>query len=145
LISEKAKIDDVLWWSDAKTNLAFLPAVLESRVAHTNEILASPAAKNLFDELRDRYEYVIVDLSPLAPVVDVRMTAHFVDSYVCVIEWGRTKIEVVKRALADVPNVYENLIGVVLNKAEFNKLTRYDVHRGDYYHNKHYGRYGYGD
>jgi succinoglycan biosynthesis transport protein ExoP len=144
LISEKARIEDVLWWSAGTTHLAFLPAVLESRVAHTNEILASAAAKNLFDELRERYEYIIVDLSPLAPVVDVRTTSHFIDSYVCVVEWGHTKTEVVKRALTDVPNVYENLLGVVLNKAEYNKLGRYDVHRGDYYYNKHYGRYGYG-
>jgi succinoglycan biosynthesis transport protein ExoP len=144
-ISGKAKIEDVLWRSDPRTNLSFLPMVMKSRVAHTNEILASTATKKLFDELRKRYEYIIVDLSPLAPVVDVRTTTHFVDSYVCVIEWGRTKIDIVKKALADAPGVYENLIGTVLNKADISKLGRYDAHRGDYYYNKYYGRYGYVD
>jgi capsular exopolysaccharide synthesis family protein len=143
VISHKASIDDVLWWSDPKINLPFLPSVVKSRVAHTSEILASTATKKLFDELRKRYEYIIVDLSPLAPVVDVRTTAHFVDSYVCVIEWGRTKIDVVKKALADAPGVYQNLIGSVLNKADINKLARYDAHRTKYYSNKHYARYGY--
>ena len=46
------------------------------------------------------YDYVVVDLSPLAPIVDVRATTHLVDSYIFVIEWGRTKIDVVKHALA---------------------------------------------
>lgn len=143
VISHKASIDDVLWWSDPKINLPFLPSVVKSRVAHTSEILASTATKKLFDELRKRYEYIIVDLSPLAPVVDVRTTAHFVDFDVCVIEWGRTKIDVVKKALADAPGVYQNLIGSVLNKADINKLARYDAHRTKYYSNKHYARYGY--
>jgi capsular exopolysaccharide synthesis family protein len=145
VISGKAPIEDVLWQSDPKTNLSFLPAVMKSRVAHTNEILASAATKRLFDELGKLYEYIIVDLSPLAPVVDVRTTTHFVDSYICVIEWGHTKIDVVKKALADAPGVYQNLIGTVLNKVNINKLGRYDAHRGKYYRNKHYARYGYGE
>jgi succinoglycan biosynthesis transport protein ExoP len=145
VVSDKASIDDVLWRSDPTINLSFLPTVLKSRVAHTSEILASAATNKLFDKLRKRYEYVIVDLSPLAPVVDVRTTSHFVDSYVCVIEWGRTKIDVVRKALVDAPSVYQNLIGTVLNKADIAKLGRYDAHRGEYYYNKHYARYGYVD
>ena len=145
VVSDSAAIDDVLWRSDPTINLSFLPTVLKSRVAHTSEILASAATNKLFEKLRKRYEYVIVDLSPLAPVVDVRTTSHFVDSYVCVIEWGRTKIDVVRKALADAPGVYQNLIGTVLNKADITKLSRYDAHRGEYYYNKHYARYGYVD
>jgi succinoglycan biosynthesis transport protein ExoP len=144
VVSKKAAIDDVLW-TDPKTNLAFLPAFMKSRVAHTHEILASEATKNFFNDLRRRYEYIIVDLSPLAPVVDVRTTTNFVDSYVYVIEWGSTKIDVVKKALADAPGIYENLLGTVLNKADVRKLSRYEAHRGAYYENKHYGRYGYVD
>jgi succinoglycan biosynthesis transport protein ExoP len=52
---------------------------------------------------------------------------------------------VVKKALADAPGVYQNLIGTVLNKVNINKLGRYDAHRGKYYRNKHYARYGYGE
>lgn len=145
VVSGKVSIDDALWWSDPKTNLSFLPAVVESRVADTAEILASAATKNLFNELRQRFDYIIVDLSPLAPVVDVRTTTHFVNSYVYVIEWGSTKIDIVKKALSDARGVYENLLGMVLNKADINKLSRYEAHRGKYYDNEHYVRYGYGE
>lgn len=145
VISQKAAIEDVLWWSDPDSNLAFLPTVMKSRVAHTNEILASEATKQLFDELRQRYEYIIVDLSPLAPVVDVRTTAHLVNSYVCVIEWGCTKIDVVKKALDEASGVYEKLLGTILNKADISKLSRYEAHRGAYYDNKFYARYGYAE
>jgi succinoglycan biosynthesis transport protein ExoP len=119
--------------------------VLKSRVAHTSEILASEATKKLFDRLRETYDYVVVDLSPLAPVVDVRATSSLVDSYIFVIEWGRTKIDVVKHVLGAARGVYDNLLGVVLNKADINVLSRYESYRGKYYHNRYYARYGYTD
>jgi polysaccharide biosynthesis transport protein len=35
------------------------------------------------------------------------------------------------------------LAGVVLNKADFKVMSRYENQRGNYYYNKHYARYGY--
>jgi succinoglycan biosynthesis transport protein ExoP len=78
-------------------------------------------------------------------VVDVRATSNFVDSYIFVIEWGRTKIDVVEHALGAARGVYDNLLGVVLNKADINVLSRYESYRGKYYHNRYYARYGYTD
>jgi succinoglycan biosynthesis transport protein ExoP len=43
------------------------------------------------------------------------------------------------------PNVYDNLLGVVLNKADLNLFGRYESHRRHYYYNRHYARYGYVD
>ena len=45
----------------------------------------------------------LVDLSPLAQVVDVRSATSLVDSFVFVVEWGRTKIDVVEHVLRDAP------------------------------------------
>jgi succinoglycan biosynthesis transport protein ExoP len=144
VLSGRASLDDVTW-TDPSTKLTFLPCVLKSRVAHTSEILASEATKNLFDRLREAYDYVVVDLSPLAPVVDVRATHNLVDSYIFVIEWGRTKIDVVEHALGAARGVYDNLLGVVLNKADISVLNRYESYRGKYYYNRYYARYGYTD
>jgi len=113
-------------WTDPATGMAFLPAGTDSPLAHSTEILSSDAARKLFDSLRKDYEYIIVDLSPLVPVVDVRATAQLVDCYVMVVEWGRTRVEMAQRALADAPGIYENLLGVVLNKTDFRKLRGYD-------------------
>ena len=75
--------------------------------------------KRLFGRLRENYDYVIVDLSPVVPVVDVRSTTHLLDSYVFVVEWGKTKIDVAEHALNSARGVYDNLLGVVLNKVDF--------------------------
>jgi len=114
-------------------------------MAHSSEVLACESTRILFERLRQAYDYIIVDLSPLAPVVDVRAMTHLVDSFVFVIEWGRTKIDVVEHALRMAPGVYDNLLGVVLNKADLKLLGRFESHRRQYYDNRHYSRYGYVD
>lgn len=144
VVSGKKSVEEAIW-RDTATNLAFLPAVFKFRLPHSHEILASEATKNLFDRLRNSYDYIIVDLSPLAPVVDVRATTHLIDSYLLVIEWGRTKTDVVEYALAGARAVHENLLGSVLNKVNMKLLSRYEGNRASYYHNKYYARYGYVD
>jgi succinoglycan biosynthesis transport protein ExoP len=144
LIGKSARIDE-LAWSDSATKMKFLPAVMKARVAHTQEILASEATKEAFEQLRSHFDYIVLDLSPLAPVVDVRALAHLVDSFVFVVEWGRTRIETVEHALTEARGVYDNLLGVVLNKANISALSRYESYRHDHFHNKYYSRYGYTD
>jgi succinoglycan biosynthesis transport protein ExoP len=142
LVGDVSSIDKVIW-SDPSSRVSFLPSGVTSRLIHTSEILASDAIKRLFARLRECYDYVVVDLSPLVPVVDVRATSHFVDSYMLVIEWGKTKIGVVEHALSSASGVHDKLGGVVLNKVDLKRLARYDSHRGSYYNSEYYGRYGY--
>jgi len=130
-------LDDVIC-VDSATNMAFLPAIIKSPLVQTTEILVSDATKRLFDRLRLSYDYVVVDLSPLGPVADVRATTNLVDSYVFVIEWGRTNTSAVQRALRSAPDVNDNLLGVVLNKTDLKLLKRYDAHLSEYYSNERY-------
>jgi succinoglycan biosynthesis transport protein ExoP len=144
VISGSADLEQATW-TDTSTGLSFLPAIAKSRLIHTSEILASHAMAQLFKRLRESYDYVIVDLSPLAPVVDVRSTTGLVDSYIFVIEWGKTKIGVVEQALSTSRGIYENLLGIVLNKVDVKLLSRYEGDSSDYYHDRYYRRYGYTD
>jgi succinoglycan biosynthesis transport protein ExoP len=143
VLTNKASLDKVIW-SDPSTRLSFLPAGVKSHLIHTSEILASDAMKSLFERLRDSYEYVIVDLSPVTPVVDVRSATHLVDTFLFVIQWGKTKIDVAEHALNTARGVYENLLGVVLNKVDLKALNRYEGH-GNYYYSRHFAHYGYTD
>jgi succinoglycan biosynthesis transport protein ExoP len=141
VLAGNVRLQEVLHF-DSETRLAFLPSVLESRLAHTSEILASEAFRNLIEDLKRDYEYVIIDCSPLAPVVDVRATTATVDSYLYVVEWGKTRMNLVQRQLESAPELAERLLGVVLNKANVKALERYEGHDGKY-SQKYYGSYGY--
>jgi succinoglycan biosynthesis transport protein ExoP len=144
VISGHAALGDVAW-IDPATDVTFMPAFVPTRMANTSDILSSDATRRLFDQLREHYDCIIVDLPPLAPVVDVRVTTPFVDSFIFVIEWGRTRIDMAEHALRGVRGVYDNLLGVVLNKANLGVLNRYERYLGNYHHNKDYARYGYLD
>jgi polysaccharide biosynthesis transport protein len=141
VISGKKTLEEVVW-KDTKTNLVFLPGATKSRVAHSSEILASPELRTLFSELRRSYEYMIVDLPPLAPIVDVRSTSNLVDAYVFIIEWAQTKIDIAEFALNKAPMVRERMLGAVLNKVNFKILRRHEGNRSDYYSDKLYAQYG---
>ncbi|VTZ28014.1 Exopolysaccharide biosynthesis protein (fragment) [Methylocella tundrae] len=125
------------------TRLHFLAAGATAKLPHTNEILASAAMKSLIDGLRAKYDYIIVDLSPVAPIVDVRTTGHIIDTYVYVIEWGKTKVDVVERGLSEAQGVYDRLLGVVLNKVDMGAQSRYERYHGNHYYRKYYSKYGY--
>jgi succinoglycan biosynthesis transport protein ExoP len=130
-------------WTDQSTNLTFLPAVTNNPRICSFDILSADATEKLFEDLRSRYDYVLVDLAPLMPIVDTRATTAFVDCYVCVIEWGRTTSDAVKHAFRDAHSISENMLGIVLNKADINQLRRYYPTGENYYRNKHYGQYGF--
>ena len=76
------------------------------------------------------------------PVVDARAISALLDSFILVVEWGRTTTDVVEHALNTAPNVYDTLLGVVLNKTDMKAMKRYATHYGDYYNDEHYIRYG---
>jgi succinoglycan biosynthesis transport protein ExoP len=132
-------------WVDPQTNLHFLPCVVASRFSNSGDLLASQQMDKLFQLLRQRYDRIILDLSPLAPVIDVRATGALVDSYVLVIEWAKSKIDIVERVLNETPIVQERMLGAVLNKVNMSVMNRYDTNHRGYYHNSYYKRYGYVD
>jgi succinoglycan biosynthesis transport protein ExoP len=144
VVAGKSELEDVVW-REPTTGLAFLPTILTSRVAHSSDILASKETRALFDRLRATYDYVIVDLSPLAPVVDARVTTSLIDSFLFVVEWGSTKIQVAQLALTSAQGVCNHLLGIVLNKADMKAFGRYANDHDNYYNNSYYARYGYTD
>jgi polysaccharide biosynthesis transport protein len=120
----RARLSEVIW-TDSRTGLAFVPGAEEVCGAYINDSLSPSSLERFIHELREMYDYVVVDLPPIAPFMDVRVVSHLFDSFIFVIEWGRTEIEVVKNALEANRDVYENMAGVVLNKANVVQLAKY--------------------
>ena len=101
--------------------------------------------EKLFQQLRQHYDRIVLDLSPLAPVVDVRATGGLADSYILVIEWAKSRVDIVERVLSETPIVRERMLGAVLNKVNMSVMSRYDTYGAAYYRNRYYKRYGYVD
>ena len=52
-------------------------------------------------------------------------------------------MNVVQNQLASAPEIFDRLLGVVLNKANISVLERYEYYYGKYYYKNITSRYGY--
>jgi succinoglycan biosynthesis transport protein ExoP len=112
---------------DRKTRLAILPAVVRGRLAHTSELISGPGMRDLIEAARQSFDYIVVDLPPLGPVVDAKAFAPLADGFVLVAEWGATPRALVRAALQAEPVIAAKTLGLVLNKTDVKQLPRYGL------------------
>ncbi len=124
VVTNGASMGNVIW-QDQNERLHFLPAGIESRLLNGSEILSSITTKNLFGELRKSYDFVIVDLPPVLPVVDVRAAVHLFDGLLFVVEWERITSEVIGQVLRH-REVERRIIGTIFNKVRLSRLDRFE-------------------
>jgi len=111
------------------------------RVVHTSELLASEEMKSLLETLKGLYEFVIIDLPPLAPVIDARSILPLLDGFVLITKWGRTNMTDLERILATDARLRERCYGAVMNFFDARKARSYGYYAGDYYYGYAYKRY----
>ena len=127
--------------SEPDSGLLFLPAVIRKRLHNTSEILSSPGMQSLLTEAGKDFDYIVVDLPPLAPVIDVRAAASKFDAFVFVVEWGRTARLMVQTILASNLLIHDKCVGVVFNKVRMNKINLYETYGSKDYYLSHYSKY----
>ncbi len=107
--------------------------------ANPPALLASERVVEVLNELRERYDIVLIDSAPVLAVTDTVPLLRYADAAVFVARFGVTTRDTVKRLgdfLARVPDV--KVLGVVANE-----LPRIDA--GGYGYGYGYGQYGGGD
>jgi len=83
---------------------------------------------------RSTYDYVLVDLPPILPVVDVKAAAQLFDAFVMVVEWGSTSTDELVKAIGSTPVLSDRLLGAVLNKADEGAMRRFEGYTSDRRH-----------
>jgi len=125
LVADKSSFGDLVK-TDEKRKFDFLASSTRIRPSNSSDILNSPAVKQMLKTAANDYDYVIVDLPPVLPVVDVRAVAHLFDAFVLVVEWGSTSTDEIVKAAAASPVLSERLLGAVLNKADHAVMRRFE-------------------
>jgi succinoglycan biosynthesis transport protein ExoP len=125
LVADKSSFGDLIK-TDEKHKFDFLASSTRIRPSNSSDILNSPAVKQMLRTAANDYDYVIVDLPPILPVVDVRAVAHLFDAFVLVVEWGSTSTDEIVKAAAASPVLSERLLGAVLNKADQAVMRRFE-------------------
>jgi receptor protein-tyrosine kinase len=96
-------------------------------------LLASRRAREIFTELRDEYQLVLVDSPPIVPIADSHILAGLCDGVVLVVRARQTKPELLLRAIESLGAA--NVIGVVLNDVELAATPYAYAYR---YYQRHY-------
>jgi polysaccharide biosynthesis transport protein len=125
MVADKSSFDDLVI-NDSKHKFDFLPASTRVKASNSSDILNSPAMKQMLKAAKNDYDYVLVDLPPILPVVDVKAVAHLFDAFVLVVEWGSTSTDEILKAVAASPILSERLLGAVLNKADEDVMRRFE-------------------
>jgi succinoglycan biosynthesis transport protein ExoP len=96
------------------------------------ELLSSAAFGRLIQELRESFDWVIVDTPPVLAVADVSVIAQKADGVLFVVRADRTHIAAAQAALDELDKTQAILIGGILNGV--------DVDANPYYYSPYYRR-----
>jgi capsular exopolysaccharide synthesis family protein len=112
--------------TDSAHKFDFLPSSTRIKPTNSSDILSSVAMKQLLKNAKRDYDYVLVDLPPILPVVDVKASAHLFDAFLLVVEWGATSSDEIMKAVGTSSIMSERLLGTVLNKADEVVMRRFE-------------------
>jgi protein-tyrosine kinase len=119
------------WWFDQDEELEksvyrlsgmplwFLPA--GKFFDQPSDMLRSERFQNAFRNLAGQFEWIVVDSTPMLPIVDANLWSRLVDGTLLVVREGMAPIKALKKGLQALNN--PKLIGVVINEAtEFDQV-----------------------
>lgn len=75
--------------------------------------LSSSRMRHIIEQARERFEWVILDAPPMAPMADASLLSEMVDGVVFVVRAGRSQHALVQKAVDGLGR--ERILGVVLN------------------------------
>lgn len=134
-------LDDALRACEFQQNLWLLTT--GGRPKNPGELVASQEFAGLIQELREKFDYVLIDSPPVIPVADATSIAGVVDGIIMVLRIRRGVVLSAHKAKSRLSMVHGNLIGVIVNGMDenlyYNEYGTY--YRGAYYHGYNYGKY----
>jgi exopolysaccharide transport family protein len=130
LLRGTAELMDVII-EDPVTHIHMIPA--GSTVPNAPDLLMSQRMRDLIAELRSEFDYVVMDTSPLLPVVDALALATVADKVLLIVEWGQTSRASISEAFKVLRPEAHRVAGIVLNKVDLKQLPGY-AHYGGYHY-----------
>ncbi|RWD68047.1 MAG: polysaccharide biosynthesis tyrosine autokinase [Mesorhizobium sp.] len=107
---------------DERSGISLLPA--GARTRNPPALLASARMRSLLDEVRGKFDTVIIDAPPVGPAADASILARHVDKVVFVVRWRETSREAVAEGIRHLGD-RSKLAGIALTMVDEPKLPRY--------------------
>ncbi len=97
----------------------------------------------LIHSLRARYDTIMIDTAPIAPISDSQLIGKHVDMIFLAVAWAKAPVAVVKRAVEVLSRIDVPLVGGILTLVDLKRYTSYDRLGYNYYYHR-YKSYTYG-
>jgi succinoglycan biosynthesis transport protein ExoP len=134
VLSGEVPLDHALVQDDA-TPLVFLPIGRTERP--DGEPLMNPALDHLLDELRARYDVVLLDTPPALALADTRILAAKAEAVLYLVRWRKTARQAVELGLSQLISGGAQICGVALTRVDLREQARAGYGDAAYY----YGSY----
>ena len=108
---------------DVASGAMVLPMGAGDQSAH--ELLTGEAMSALLEDLRGRYELIVLDTAPVLPVAATWVLAAKADAVVLVVQWRKTREAAVRSALRLLTHDEVQIAGVALSRVDVRQLARY--------------------
>jgi len=138
VLSGQNWIDDALIL-DEKSGAWVLPSLVKPFTPA--EIVGSEVMQVLLDEVRRRFDLVIIDAAPALAAVDARALLQHVDAVLMVVRWKYTHLPIIRAALKKLRPLGIEPAGIVLSQVNMKAIAAYGVDDVDY-HYRSYENYG---
>ena len=102
------------------------------------ELLASSRFSNLIEELRSKFDYIVIDTAPVLPASDAVVLGQLCDALLMVVQSDRTTHHMVRDSIKRLNASNVSVTGMILTQADIKKENPYRY--GGYYG---YGAYSY--
>ena len=89
------------------------------------DLFASERFPKLLTELREYYDYIIIDSPPVLSVPDARLISTVSDINIYIVKWNKTTRAQVDQGLDMISSIGAKTIGLVLNQIDPNKTKTY--------------------
>ena len=102
-----------------KTNIENLSIVTAgTMVNNPSELIGQEKFKKTIEALKEKYDYVIIDSSPILMVTDSILVSRVVDATILIAIYNKTRIDDLKSAVRRINYVGGNVAGVVVNRTK---------------------------
>lgn len=116
-----------------QTNFLNVDIIFSGPIApNPSELLEEASFSDLLKELRNTYDYIILDTPPLGSVTDAAIVAKECDGAVLVIESERVSYKLAQKVQEQLEKTGCKILGAVLNKVNIEKDKYYQKY--DYYY-----------
>lgn len=129
-----AKLEDSVYRPDG---LGVDILIGEKSSANAADIFSSQKFADLIKQLRESYDYIVIDTPPVLAVPDARIVAQHVDAIVYSVRWDKTLKAELKNGLAMFDNVGVTIDGLVMTQLDTKRMKSYG-YTGKYGY--HYGQ-----